>query len=116
METFSAIKAKLEKQKQQVERELVRLKKDDPFLAQDRSVIDEPGTESMEEDGHRRIQTNILETQRLLTQIKRALDNITEGTYGTCENCGKPIDQARLDVFPMATLCVSCERKREAKR
>lgn len=36
------------------------------------------------------------------------------GLYGTCENCGQPIDPDRLAAFPEATLCITCKRAVEA--
>lgn len=110
------IKQQLEKQKERIEKQVSRLKKEDPFLQHDRSLIDEPGTESMEEEGHTRVRSSISEAEKVLTQIKKALSKIGIGKYGICENCGKPIDPKRLSVFPMATLCLNCEKKQEHKR
>lgn len=44
--------------------------------------------------------------QRLL----RALTKVEEGTYGTCDSCGKPIAPARLEVAPESVLCIGCAR------
>ncbi len=43
-----------------------------------------------------------------INQIKHALHQIDEGTYGTCTRCGKKIPQARLEVIPYATTCTGC--------
>ncbi len=115
-ETLDKVKRTLESQKILIEKQLSRLKKDDPFLDHDRSFLDEPGTESMEEEGHRRVESNINESERLLAQIKKAMSKLGIGNYGICEYCGKPIDPKRLEVFPMATLCLSCETKKDGKR
>lgn len=50
-------------------------------------------------------------TLDLLGKVERALERIDEGTYGTCEICGKSIPLTRLDVLPYATFCVDCARK-----
>jgi DnaK suppressor protein len=42
-------------------------------------------------------------------EIDRALAKIDNGTYGTCEKCGKEIPKARLKVLPHAPLCVACK-------
>lgn len=47
----------------------------------------------------------------MLRSIQKALQRIDEGTYGTCEDCGKPIARARLDAIPYAVRCVECEQK-----
>ena len=36
-------------------------------------------------------------------QVKKALQRIEAGTYGTCEKSGGPIEKARLDADPAAT-------------
>lgn len=47
----------------------------------------------------------------LLRKVEHALDRIEQGGYGTCESCGATIPDARLEVLPYATLCVSCAKK-----
>ncbi len=42
----------------------------------------------------------------------RALEKLDEGTYGTCDACGRPIAPARLRVAPESTLCIECARSR----
>ena len=44
-----------------------------------------------------------------VVEIDVALDKVDEGTYGTCDKCGKPIPKARLEVIPWAALCVTCK-------
>ncbi|HVB46558.1 MAG TPA: TraR/DksA family transcriptional regulator [Streptosporangiaceae bacterium] len=51
--------------------------------------------------------------RELLAQTERALARIEAGTYGACESCGEPVGKARLQVFPRATLCVSCKQREE---
>ena len=46
-------------------------------------------------------------------QIKKALKRVKIGKYGICEECGKMINTDRLAVFPEATLCITCEKKKE---
>ena len=43
-----------------------------------------------------------------LDLIEDALNRIKEGTYGICEDCGKPIPKVRLNVLPFAANCVHC--------
>ncbi|MFE2329796.1 TraR/DksA family transcriptional regulator [Streptomyces sp. NPDC059385] len=51
----------------------------------------------------------------MLEQTERALERMDAGTYGLCENCGKPIGKARMQAFPRATLCVDCKQKQERR-
>jgi len=48
--------------------------------------------------------------QHTLEQVERALARIEDGTYGTCERCGKPIGEDRLRARPSATLCIDDQR------
>ncbi|EGJ78097.1 putative DNA-binding protein [Streptomyces sp. Tu6071] len=50
-----------------------------------------------------------------LEQTERALLRMDAGTYGVCENCGKPIGKARMQAFPHAILCVDCKQKSERR-
>src|ERR1044071_3323662 len=43
-----------------------------------------------------------------LARTERALAKLDEGTYGTCDACGKPIAPARLEAMPDSVLCVDC--------
>jgi DnaK suppressor protein len=43
-----------------------------------------------------------------LERVERALEKIADGTYGTCDACGKPIDPRRLRAAPESTVCVDC--------
>ncbi|MEV5594210.1 TraR/DksA C4-type zinc finger protein [Streptomyces sp. NPDC052496] len=53
--------------------------------------------------------------REMLLQTERALERLDAGTYGLCENCGKPIGKARMQAFPRATLCVECKQKQERR-
>jgi RNA polymerase-binding protein DksA len=47
--------------------------------------------------------------ERRLESIDYALKQAEEGSYGICERCGEPIDPARLEIVPEATMCVKCK-------
>ncbi|MFC4783297.1 TraR/DksA family transcriptional regulator [Nocardioides sp. MAHUQ-72] len=44
--------------------------------------------------------------------VERALAKLDEGTYGTCDACGGPIAEGRLEALPWATLCVEDAARR----
>ncbi len=52
--------------------------------------------------------------QQTLEDVELALRKLDEGTYGTCEVCGKPIGAARLAAIPWARLCIDDQRRRDA--
>ena len=47
----------------------------------------------------------------LLVNVDRALRNIENGTYGTCENCGTEIAASRLEARPASVLCIDCKTR-----
>ncbi len=49
----------------------------------------------------------------VLSDIDAALKRIEDGTYGTCQSCGRQIPEERLEARPWATLCIDCQRERE---
>lgn len=71
------------------------------------------GTATFERERDLSIRNNI---QDLVEQIDHALRRIDEGTYGSCERCGKPIERARLKALPHAVLCLDCKRREERAR
>ena len=44
-----------------------------------------------------------------LARVEHALHKFEEGSYGLCDNCGQPIDPARLKALPQASLCLNCK-------
>jgi DnaK suppressor protein len=51
-----------------------------------------------------------------VAEIDEALRRIEEGTYGTCERCGKPIDERRLAALPTARYDAACQAEVEARQ
>ena len=43
-------------------------------------------------------------------RVERALAKLAEGTYGTCDVCGKEIPAPRLEAQPESAVCVDCAR------
>ena len=41
-----------------------------------------------------------------VSEIDAALERMDAGTYGTCEVCGKPIGDARLEALPSTRYCI----------
>lgn len=56
------------------------------------------------------IQLNSLEYQKL-QQLNSALQRISDGAYGICANCERPIPARRLQVIPWAEFCVPCQEE-----
>jgi len=52
----------------------------------------------------------------MLNDVRRALAKLAEGSYGTCDACGRAIPRERLDAIPWAVLCVACAEVRGGRR
>ncbi len=48
--------------------------------------------------------------------IHAAQARIAAGTYGTCIDCGRPIDRKRLEAYPTAKRCIEDQQRREKLR
>ena len=46
-------------------------------------------------------------------QLEDALERLSDGDYGICESCGRPINPERLEVLPGTMLCIECAREAE---
>jgi hypothetical protein len=48
--------------------------------------------------------------EQKLAQVLAALVRLEQGTYGTCVDCARPIQPARLAARPFAIRCVACQQ------
>jgi len=53
--------------------------------------------------------------RKLITKVREALDRIEDGTFGTCDSCGRPISEKRLMVRPVTTQCIECKTEDEQR-
>jgi RNA polymerase-binding transcription factor DksA len=47
-----------------------------------------------------------------LNEVEHALQKYEAGTYGLCDSCKQPIERARLEAIPQASLCLKCKASR----
>lgn len=65
----------------------------------------------------RSLSQNLCDRENLLIQkIKRALEDIAEGNYGICYNCGENIAIKRLKASPVARYCIDCKTEMENRK
>ena len=50
----------------------------------------------------------------LINKIRKSLEDIDNGEYGICEECGREIAIERLKARPIARRCIKCKTKQEA--
>ncbi len=71
---------------------------------------EEEATETLELEKRLALENRI---RHELGRIEHALEKLEQGTYGSCDICGQPIDPARLEALPQASLCMNCKAQQE---
>lgn len=107
---------KIETHRDAIVSKIKRLRRDDPFTTEDRSIIVEPGTDAAQLFSHEQIAVIEGQLKGDLKEIEFAIKKMKKGTYGICERCGKQIDPKRLEVKPQAIYCLKDEREIEKKK
>jgi RNA polymerase-binding protein DksA len=51
-----------------------------------------------------------------IADVERALARLDDGTYGTCQACGSPIGDERLEAVPATRFCVDHQTEVEKPR
>ena len=50
-----------------------------------------------------------------IRKIERALEDLANGLYGTCQRCGEDIAIKRLKANPVARYCIDCKTEIETR-
>jgi DnaK suppressor protein len=53
--------------------------------------------------------------RKLISKIDEAIRRIEDGSYGYCEETGEPINLARLEARPIATLSLEAQERHERR-
>ena len=63
----------------------------------------------------RSLSQNICDREKLkIRKIEQSLNDLANGDYGICEQCGEDITVKRLNARPVTTQCIDCKTKEEA--
>ena len=113
---FNLLRSRLENERKRLTEELEQLKStvrpaDERREGSPFGKREEEATESFELEKRLTLEKRIREQ---LAEVEHALHKFEEGTYGLCDICGQPIDPARLEALPQASLCLRC-KARQAK-
>lgn len=114
---FKSVRAQLSKELLRLKAELaeVEIEMNDLIRESGEGAGDDQadaGTKTFEREHEMSL---VINARDMVLQTERALERIDDKTYGRCEECGNPIGKARLQVFPRATLCMSCKQKEERR-
>ena len=105
------LRARLLEEQQELQAQLTGIEEDSFAATQSEMTGDvglddeaaDAGTATFEREKDLSIEQNVRD---LLQKIERALKRMDEGTYGTCDRCGKPIEKARIKALPYVDLCI----------
>ena len=108
---FNLLRSRLEGMRKRLAEELEQLKStvrpaDERREGSPFGKREEEATESFELEKRLTLEKRIREQ---LAEVEHALQKFEDGTYGLCDNCGQPIDPARLEALPQASLCLNCK-------
>ena len=108
------IKGRLLKLRAQLERDIAikdhQVAEDGDDLDPERGGVSNHMADDANETAEQETMLTLRSTaERQLAHVNEALGRIEDGGYGTCSNCGKPINPARLDALPFSTLCIDCQ-------
>lgn len=96
---------KLRAEKTNIDQQLARMKENLDF-GNEIDNLDEESDESEEFANQIGIRKALKDR---LGRITSALEKCTQGTYGVCEKCGKPISIKILEIDPESALCQACK-------
>ena len=110
---FNLLRSRLEQEQKHLTEELGQLKASVRSANERREGSpfgkrEEEATESFELEKRLALEKRLRDQ---MAEIEHALHKFDQGTYGLCDNCGQPIDPARLEALPQASLCLSCKAK-----
>ena len=91
-------------------RHRVALLNERDFRCEQLAALDAIPAAEQREDVMRVLRSNSLE---VLNQIEGALLRLENGEFGRCLRCSRLIPDGRLEVLPMAPLCMSCQYMKE---
>ncbi len=118
-DVLSKIKTKLESQRSESNSRIAELEATDPFnLEAAVNLVDDrtsPDDEAQVNEVHERVAAQVSSLRNTIVRIDSALERIANGTYGVCEACGKEIEESRLTIMPLASLCLSDEKNIEKR-
>jgi DnaK suppressor protein len=108
---FDLLRSQLESEQERLAHELEQLKAsvrpaDERREGSPFGKREEEATETAELETRLGLEKRIRDQ---LAAVEHALSKFEKGTYGLCDICGQPIDPARLEALPQASLCLNCK-------
>jgi len=111
MANFSELYERLKQEQVRLKHELQQLKAEEKSADEQREGSpfgkrEEGATEAFELEKRLALERRLTD---VLAEVEHALKKYEAGTYGICDLCSRPIEPARLEALPQATLCLECK-------
>ena len=108
---FDILRIRLENERVRLLQELEQLEASAPTSDERREGSpfgkrEEEATETLELEKRLAMERRIKEET---VGVEHALNKFAKDTYGLCDICGQPINPARLEALPQASLCLNCK-------
>ena len=107
--TTQTLRAELERERDELRQRLADLGFADGGAGLDYDQNFADSSQVTAERGEAEALANTL--RETLTEVEHALEKMDSGSWGLCENCGKPIAAPRLEAMPAARFCIDCASK-----
>lgn len=79
------------------------------------TAVHDAQDDSWAEERDEELQAAMRHDRSELADIKQALGRLHNGNYGVCIDCGAAIGYARLEAYPTAKRCLSCQGTHERR-
>lgn len=116
---YEPLRQNLDGERRRLERELAALQDTESGVRADGAApesggvgnhLADEGSQTFDLERSFAMQGNL---ESLLDEVQHALRKFEHGTYGQCDECGKPIAYERLEALPHAALCIECKARQE---
>ena len=104
---------RLDELRRKLDETQVRTQPDQELHGELSSYDQHPADEGSETFEKEKVLAQIEQTEAQLEDVSRAVARLEEGSYGTCEVCGRDIPDERLEERPAARFCVDHQRDME---
>jgi len=111
MANLTELHERLKKEQIRLKSELQRLKAEEKSADEQREGSpfgkrEEGATEAFELEKRMALERRLNDA---LAEVEHAINKYEAGIYNICDICGQPIELARLEALPHASLCLKCK-------
>jgi DnaK suppressor protein len=115
---FDILRSRLGQQRKRLTEELEQIGADNRIADEHRegALFSKRGEAAAETADMRKRLAIKRQLSESLAEVEHSLHKLDDGTYGLCDNCGQPINRARIEALPQANLCLNCKVLQERRK